>query len=186
MRSKDPRILSLDGLPRNSERFRTLTMNSYCFLDSMSFLNGSLAQVVESLRNSNHTFPLLDQSELYTNEEEKELMLRKGCYPYEFATSVEQLRSTTELPPIETFYSSVSNSNIDEVEYAHAQNVWKTFKCKNLLEYTERYCCSDVYLLAEVFLAFREEVMNEWGLDACNYISLPQLVIFKSFICLAP
>jgi hypothetical protein len=133
----DPRIKSLRALPRNTEKFRTFEMNIYRFLDSMSFLDGSLANIVSDLVLSGHQFPLIDQApDLCRNSEEKLLLLEKGQYPYEWATSVEQLKNATELPPHEEFFSKVANSNISERDYAHAKKVFDTFQCQNMLEYT--------------------------------------------------
>ena len=44
-----------------------------------------------------------------------------------------------------------------------------------MLDYTELYCLLDVFLLAEVMMSFRKEILKEAGLDCCQYISLPQL-----------
>ena len=57
---------------------RTLTLNTYDFIDSMSFLDGSLAAVVDDLVKSGHDFQLLDESGMCKNAEEKTLLLRKG------------------------------------------------------------------------------------------------------------
>ena len=70
----------MKALPRNTEKFRMMEMNSYRFLDSMSFLDGALADVVEGLAKSCHTFPLIDKAGLCRNDEEKQLLLRKGKY----------------------------------------------------------------------------------------------------------
>jgi hypothetical protein len=134
----DPRIRSLQALPKNSERFRTLELNNYLFLDSLSFLDGSLAAVVEDLRESGHAFPLLDQANLCRSPLEKALLLKKGVYPYEHCHSVEQLRSETQLPPIEAFFSKVSNCGISNDDYRHAQAVFSTFRCRTMLDYCER------------------------------------------------
>jgi len=37
----------------------------------------------------------------------------------------------------------------------------------------EAYCMIDVYLLAEVFTKFRRETLSNFGVDPCNFISLP-------------
>jgi hypothetical protein len=94
---------------------------------------------------------------------------------YEFGTSVAQLRSATALPPREKFFSKVSNSGANEADYEHAKTVFAAFGCANVLAYCEVYCTTDVYLLAEAFLSFREEVIGYWGMDPAHYISLPQL-----------
>ena len=172
----DPRITKLSALPRNTEKFRTMDLNSYRFLDSMSFLNGSLASIVNDLVVSGHKFPLIDQElQLCGDSAKKSLLLKKGVYCYEFATSVEQLRSCKEIPPHENFYSMVSSSNVSKEDYEHAKTVFSAFGCQDMLNYTELYCRLDVLLLAECVLSFREDVYQEFGLDCCHYISLPQL-----------
>ena len=69
----------------------------------------------------------------------------------------------------------MANSGVTESEYAHAQAVFREFGCKNMLDFCELYCKSDVLLLAECFLSFRNEVIQEFELDPVHYISLPQL-----------
>lgn len=106
-------------------------------------------------------------------------------YPYEFATSVQQLRMCTELPPKEAFYSKVSNSGISDKDYEETQEIFKVFQLKSMLDFTELYCqvinnvapdaalqlrlhCLhlqlDVILLASCFISFRNEVLQEFGL----------------------
>jgi hypothetical protein len=174
----DDRIKRIEGLAYNSEKFRTISINSYVFLDSLSFLTASLSELVSDLsKNKHHTFPILQQMKLYTKYEmkKKELLKRKGVYPYETVTSIEMLQTQKKLPPKSAFYSSLTNSTITNEEYKHAKKVFEKFKCKNLLEYTELYCQTDVALLAEVMLQFRTVVISEFGLDCCHYISAPQL-----------
>jgi predicted RNA-binding Zn-ribbon protein involved in translation (DUF1610 family) len=133
---KDPRINLMKALPRNTEKFRTITINFYNFLDSLSFLDGALADIVEDLVKANHTFQLIDESGICNNEVQKKLLLQKGVYPYEFATSVDQLRAAKELPPHTAFHSKVSNGNISEADYKHAQTVYEEFGCTDMLHYT--------------------------------------------------
>jgi hypothetical protein len=171
----DARVRCLKALPRNTEKFRTIQLNNYHLLDSMSFLDGSLADVVEDLVRSNHPFSLLDKTDLCKTSEQKRLLLQKGVYPYEFATSVEQLRAARQLPPREAFFSKVANAGVGDDDYVHATSVFTLFGCRNMLDYCELYCRLDVLLLAECFLSFRAEVLQELDLDCCHYISLPQL-----------
>jgi hypothetical protein len=83
------------------------------------------------------------------------------------------MKNTTRLPSRENFYSSLSEETITEEDYAFAKKVWKIFKCKNLLEYTELYCEIDTILLAEIFQRFRQDMIKFSGLDPARYISLP-------------
>lgn len=161
-------IEKIHGLSYNSEKFRTLTVNSFVLLDSLSFLNASLAELTNDLsKNEQHSFPILDQMGLYSpgDVKKKKLLVRKGIYPYEYVTSLNMLRKTTELPPIECFYSSLSNSTVTPEDYKHAMKVYKEFNCENMLEYTELYCKTDVALLAEIIIQFREVIQQNFGLD---------------------
>ena len=164
---------NVQALAKNTESFRTMNINSYMFLDSFSFMSTSLASMVDDLRASGHAFNLLNT--ITRDPAGKELLLRKGVYPYEYLTSYQVLLDTVELPAIEAFHSKVSNGGISQADYQHALKVWSHFKCTNLLEFTHLYCQLDVLLLAECVLAFRAEVKAQWGLDVCMYISLPQL-----------
>ena len=61
----------------------------------------------------------------------------------------------TQLPPRKAFASRLSGSEISEADYAHAQNVWKIFRCRTMRDYLELYLFTDVCLLADVFQTFR-------------------------------
>lgn len=83
------------------------------------------------------------------------------------------MQETTQLPKRQYFYSSLTEETISEEAYIFAKKVWKIFKCKNLLEYTEIYCEIDTILLAEIFQKFRKDMLCFSGLDPARYISLP-------------
>jgi hypothetical protein len=171
----DPRISSMSGLPLNTQKFRSIDMNVYSFLDSAAFLNGGLSELVDLLE-PDHKFIVLDQ--LQWNDPRakirRRMMIKKGIFPYEYFDSFNVLQEKS-LPPYDSFYSKLNNTNISTEEYAFAQEVWKEFKCETFKDYTNLYCEIDVILLAEVTIKFREELLKECGLDMCHYISLPQL-----------
>ena len=163
------RIESVEGLPYNTEKFRTVSFNSYNLVDSNSFLTASLDTLVKTLP-IDYQYPLLDQMGLYdkntaAGQELKKLLVRKGVYPYEHVTGLEMLRNTKSLPPIKHFYSSLTDSVVSEEDYRHAEKVFDAFGCENLLQYTEIYCATDVALLGEVMSCFRKVVMQNFGLD---------------------
>ena len=58
----------------------------------------------------------------YFDDDKMTLLLRKQVYPYEYFDS-ESKFTEQELPPIETFYNSLSGECITEEDYAHAQNL---------------------------------------------------------------
>lgn len=176
---KDKRIKNISALPLNSEKFRTIQLNSFHFIDSLSFLNASLTELVDDLveekNKKNMPFTVLNQMPFYTRDIQKQqpLLLRKGVFPYEHITSSHVLLSP--LPTRDKFFSKLSNSGISEEDYKHAEKVYKDFKCANMKDYCELYCATDTFLLAEVILHFRNDMYNMFDLDCCHYISLPQM-----------
>ena len=78
----------------------------------------------------------------------------------------------TQLPPKESFYSKLSDENIN-ADYAHARQVWTTFGCKTLGDYSDLYCRFDVLLLADVFETFRKTCRRQYDLDPAHYYTAP-------------
>ena len=83
-----------------------------------------------------------DKSDLRLTQKEfgdqTELILRKGDYPYEYFDSME-IFNETQLPPIDKFYSKLSDESIIQKDYEHAQKVWQGFNCKTVGNYHDLY-----------------------------------------------
>lgn len=165
----------INAIPLNYQRFKTITIGCYTFLDSLQLLSASLDELVSNLTRGGHSFNILDQCKLYSCEMEKKLLLRKGIYPYEWSTNIDRLRNQYTLPEKHSFYSQLKQSNISDADYEHGKLVFDTFKCVNMVDYCELYCLLDTILLAEVVEAFRATILDTIMLDCCQYISLPQL-----------
>ena len=167
----------ISGLPFNMEKFRTLEVGRITFVDSMQLLPASLSELVNNLTLSGHTFPLLNQLPYFKNIsiEQRALLLQKGVYPYEWASSIHKLESQTSFPPKDAFYSILTRKNISDEEYFHGLQVFQKFKCKDMLDYCHLYCQLDTVLLLEVLQEFRLMVKKDFGLDCTKYISAPQL-----------
>ena len=166
---------NIEALPVNMEKFRTLTVNYYAFVDSVELIPGALATLVNTLAKSGHSFPYLDQLSFCQSEERKKLLLRKGVFPYEWAESLDKLRAAKELPPRECFFSSLTQTGVSPEDYEHGRAVYEVFECQNMLDYCELYCHLDTVLLLEVLCDFRATIFKEFGLDSTRYISIPQL-----------
>ena len=103
------------------------------------------------------------------------LMRRKGVFPYEWFDSFEKLK-VNQLPPKDAFYSRLTDSHITDDDYQHAQDVWNEFKIKTIMrEYHDLYLETDVLLLADVFVNFREVCMKYYSLDPAWYCTAPAL-----------
>lgn len=143
------------------------------FMDSLSFLHDSLAKLTETLKLSKHNFDILAQCE--PNARKRELLTRKGVFPYSFLTNVQDLYAQKTLPDIKHFYNDLSAEECDPADYEHAKMVYEVFECQNMIDYTMLYLETDVYLLAEVMHHFRNMVYDDFKLDICNYLSTPML-----------
>ena len=100
------------------------------------------------------------------------LLLRKGVYPYEYMDSWERF-SEISLPSKKDFYSNLNMEDINDIDYRHANNVFKGFKLENLGDYHNLYVQSDTLLLADVFNNFRDMCIKEYELDTGHFLSLP-------------
>ena len=106
-------------------------------------------------------------------DEQNNLLLCKGVYPYEYMDCNKKFQET-QLPPIDKFYSQLSESVISEKDYEHGKKVWDKFNIKNLGEYHDLYLKTDVLLLTDVFEGFRKIMMNNYELNPANgYFTLP-------------
>ncbi|XP_072024902.1 uncharacterized protein [Amphiura filiformis] len=137
------------------------------FIDSFKFMAAGLGKLVENLD---------EFSELpkFYQDEQLQLLLRKGVYPYDHVNSLEKLQETS-LPPKDTFYSKLNEEHISDEDYEHAQNVWNAFEMKTMREYHDLYLKSDVLLLADVFESFRKLCLKNYKLDPCWYYTAPGL-----------
>lgn len=71
-------IKNMSAISSNTEKFKTISINKFTFIDSLSFLQGSLAELVDDLNKSGASFNVLNQWEVASDPEKKELLLRKG------------------------------------------------------------------------------------------------------------
>ena len=102
------------------------------------------------------------------------ILLRKGVYPYEYMDGWDKFNEKL-IPSKESFYSSLTLENITEIDYIHANNIFKTFKLNNLGDYHDLYVKIDTLLLADVFENFRKACIETYELDPAHFISLPGL-----------
>ena len=102
------------------------------------------------------------------------LLLRKGVYPYEYVDNWERFNQKL-LPSKKDFYSNLNMEDISDIDYRHANNVFKRFKLEDLGDYHDLYVQSDTLLLADVFNNFRDMCIKEYELEPAHFLSLPGL-----------
>ena len=121
------------------------------FIDAFKFLQTSLANLVSNLQPT-------DFKNINTYFKEKtSLLTRKGCYPYNYVSSIDTLQET-KLPSKDLFYSKLDDEHISDEDYQHAINVWDSFNCKTLKDYHELYLNLMSYFLL-MYLKISEKLV---------------------------
>lgn len=140
------------------------------FVDSFKFLSTSLNKLAQTLTSND----FVHLQKYFPNENQLNLLKRKGVYPYEYITDWKCFEDH-QLPPQAKFFSSLSDENISDIDYKHAQSVWSQFHIKNLGEYTDLYVKTDVLLLTDIFEKFRKTCKKHYQLDPAFYLTVPSL-----------
>ena len=140
------------------------------FIDSIKFMSSSLDSLVNNLARGGHEFWGFENY----NCCQRELLIRKGIYPYEYMDSWDKFKEAS-LPRIEKFYSNLHMSGVSDRDYEHACRVWRKFGIRNMGEYHDLYLRTDVVLLANVFESFRRVCLENYGLNPSHFYTAPGL-----------
>ena len=178
---------AIDCIPNNEENYisfsKTIKTGEYTnkkgetkdkyfkivFKDSLKFMASSLEALVNNLPDG-----ALNNLKKYFTTEQVKLLKQKGFFPYDYMDNIKKLKDSKP-PPKEVFYSKLTGKGINNYNYNHVLNVWKTFKMKTFKEYLELYNVTDVLLLADVFENFRDICLKNYGLDPVYYYTAPGL-----------
>ncbi|XP_044733719.1 uncharacterized protein LOC123296320 [Chrysoperla carnea] len=162
----------VDVLPINKEKYISFTKHvsdiQLRFIDSFRFLADKLENLASYLDNDKKSILHKEVS----NDEQFQLLTRKGVFPYEYMSSWGRLQET-KLPPKEAFYSVLTDEHITDEDYNHAIQVWNTFNLHTLGDYSDLYMKTDVLLLADIFENFRNTCIHSYNLDPSHYYTLP-------------
>ena len=178
---------AIDCIPNNEENYisfsKTIKTGEYknkkgetkdkyfkiIFKDSLKFMASSLEALVNNLPEG-----ALNNLNKYFTSKQVKLLKQKGFFPYDYMDSIEKLKDPTP-PPQKAFYSKLTGKGINNYNYNHVLNVWKTWNMKTFKEYLELYNVTDVLLLADVFENFRDICLKNYGLDPVYYYTAPGL-----------
>ena len=169
-------------IAQTSEKFLALIVHlqsstvALRFIDSLQFLNSSLAKLVSNLEphemqftSANTTIPDLIKSS-------------KGIFPYSYAKDFRSLLMCESLPPKSAFFNILTQRvDVSDADYMQAQQAWVAAKCRNLCDYMMMYLKLDVHQLADVFQTFRKTAMSEDSLDPLHFFSIPGLSWSSAF-----
>lgn len=100
--------------------------------------------------------------------------MTKGFFPYEYVTSLNHLKEK-ELPPHESFFSSLRQENISEENYRYCQKVWEKNRMETMLDFLKWYNCLDVVPFLEA-IQKQSDVYKLHGIDMLkDGVSVPGL-----------
>ena len=164
-------------IPNTDEKYISFTIGRWkrdgqlVFIDSAQFTaNASLETLVGNLTQDQFKF----LPEITTNEEQLSLLRQKGVYPYDYMDSEERFHEN-QLPAKDYFYNRLTDEDIDDEKYAHAQQVWNTFGIENLGQFHDLYVACDVLQLADVFESFPNTCLEYYHLDPAHFCTAPGL-----------
>jgi len=130
-------------------------------------LSASLDTLVATLRKSGKENFV--ETREYMGDDD--IVFEKGHFPYTYVDCLDKL-DVTALPPKGAFYNDLTDSEISDRDYRHAQDVWARCKMMTFKEYHDFYVTTDVLLLADCFEAFRQAMLRAYGLDCLHFPSL--------------
>ena len=154
-------------LPRNSNKFISIQIGPFIFKDSYLFLNKGLDYLTETIDDNDRIS--LKQEFV---EENYKLLTKKGIYPYDYFDN-KNTYDELQLPEKEKFFNKLKNENFSNDDYKHAIEVFKTFKCKDLLDYSILYLKTDICHLSDVFQKFSDFAYKTYNLDPRHSYTLP-------------
>ena len=162
-------------IPNNMEKYVSFQLGSLRFLDSLQFLGpgASLNALAKNLTEFPHLTEQFPQV-WKMNATDLPLLTQKGVYPYSYIKDF-QVFEETSLPPKEAFHNDLTEDDISEEDYQHAEKVWSTFHCETMGQYQDLYLYTDIFLLADIFEAFRKVCLKQYSLDPAHYYTVPGL-----------
>ena len=160
-------IILFSCLPRNSNKFISIQIGPFIFKDTYLFLDKSLDYLTRTI-NDEDRISLKQEF----GEDNYKLLTKKGIYPYDYFDN-EDKYDELQLPKKQKFFNRLDNKNISNEDYKHAISVLKTFKCKNLLDYSILYSKTDICHLSDIFQKFSDFAYKTYDLDPRHSYTLP-------------
>ena len=162
-------------ISNNTEKYISFNLGNLRFIGSVQFLLSSLDKLVSA--NDPKDFIITKKYE--QDETKRNLLFRKGVYPYEYMDSWERFEETS-LPSIDKFYSKLNDSGITEDDYSHALKIWENLNVK-ILAIITTYIVEQMYYYLLMFLKISEKNAYYiiYKLDPAHYFTSPRMSLLK-------
>lgn len=174
---------NINVISKNSETVSFISCYPYKFMDSCSFLKGSLSEMIELLKEGKTfkqkqvAFPYIADMCRDKNgvvyEKLFNLLLAKNVFPYDYLNSLDKF-SSTSFPEYEDFYNTLTEQNVSITEYENGKAVFNSL-CTTMNDYLELYNMLDVLTLACCWLDFSDKISEKLNLYPEHFVSLPSM-----------
>jgi len=140
--TKEKYISFTKNVKDTAERLDSRNNIKLRFIDSYKFVCTSFDKLASFLNKNELRILQCEFQNL--SEEDFELLIRKGIFPYKYIDYTNTLQDTRLLSR-ESFYSSLIGDTVfKNIYYAHSMNVWKQFSVQTLGEYSDLYLKTDM------------------------------------------
>ena len=181
----------IEVIPTNDEKFIALNFGVFIetrkrkqdevtvyeymrFIDSFKFMPCSLDKIVQTLPHNK--FSILDNFYRGYTTEQRNLLKKKGSFPYSYVNDFSKLRELS-LPSLENWKNSLKDNKIDVTseELNQLNFVFYEFNCQSLKEFLELYLTGDVLQLSCWFEELRSVCYDTHGLDCAQFYTASNL-----------
>ena len=156
------------------ERFLAFSIGRMQFLDSFQFASESLEKLAASLTDDD----LILMRKEFPDEEQFELMRKKGVFPYDMLTDIDVITNNEviDFPPKEKFFNKLKDEAVKDKDWEHGKKVFEKYCTgRTFGEYHDIYLRVDVLLLADFFEKYRKMCMANYGLEPLHYFTAPRM-----------
>ena len=185
LESRSDDLKSFNILPKGATGYHFAQYKNIRFLDSLSFLEGSLSSLVQllckkidpSITDKTHALEKIMPITVKTLRESRfhndviPLLTSKLSYPYSLPKKIEDFENIGYLPPPKAFRDELNETDISDADYSNVKTIFEKSGCKNLRDLCDLYIMCDVSMLADVFADFNIEIFDAFGIHVANFVS---------------
>lgn len=156
----------------NSQKFKTVSIGQYKFLDSVAFLNKSLGTLMQALPDDEKH----ELRKICENDDQFQATKCKQYYPYEYMNDDAHIKLDLAIPTDkDLWHSTLTGEGLTDDDMRKIEQAKTTLNLKTMRQWHDFYLSIDVAGLADVFESFRRISMTQWKLEPCQFLGLPGL-----------
>ena len=179
-------------LPKGATGYHYVQYKNIRFVDTLSFLQGSLSKLVEKQSKkidtsfSNTSEKIEAMSKVFPNtvkaiqnsrfkDEVIPLLTRKLVYPYSLPKHIDDFETINYFPERAAFRDDLNECDISENDYNDGKLIFDISGSKSLKDIHDLYLLTDCGFLSDVWSSYNKLTFESFGLHASNFISGPSL-----------